>query len=288
MITISNLQTRRNKFTLIIDQLVIRGNKTLIIGNNGAGKTTLLYSIAGFLPSTGSIKINSKEINDLPIENRLVSIAPSNPLLFREKTVMQNLLFPKRLRKDYIDEVVSELELQSKLDLKAGNLSSGESQRVSLARCLLTESDLMMFDEPFAFQDQINKMKIRSAIDKFSEKFEVPYIITTNAYGDFLYGFDSIVSMENGGIIEVADSIENLQHYRTKALISPVNLFSIGGEFFSVRSEDIVFGSDGYEFEIISNDIIKIRIEGRDFFIRVDGKIGNGKISFRSMKKLQY
>jgi len=288
MLHITDLRVTRGKFKLQIDDLNLSGRSILLIGENGSGKTTLLQSIAGFIQSSGKIYLEDFEINSLPVEKRYVCMLSTTLNIFKDKTVKENLNFPKRKRDGVYDDLINDLGLAEKENVKGAYLSSGEMQRLAIGRCLISESRLMLFDEPFSFQDQINKMLMRDTIEKYSVKFNVPYIITTNIYGEFLYNFHNIVSIWKGMILENVNSMDNISHFRTASLISPLNLLKIKDEYYIVDPNEIVFGDSGYDYEAISSNILRIKIDGNFFYLKTSAPPNGNKLNFGKIRKLQY
>ncbi len=288
MLHIIDLKVKRGKFELHIDDLNLSGRSTLLIGENGSGKTTLLRSIAGFIPSSGKIYIENSEVNSLPIEERGVCMLSAALNIFMDRSVKENLLFPKRKRDGIYDDLINDLGLAEKENLKGANLSSGESQRLAIGRCLISESKLMLFDEPFSFQDQINKMIVRDIIEKYSVRFNVPYIITTNVYGEFLYNFQNIVSIWKGEVIENVNSLDQITHYRTASLISPLNLIKIKDEYYTADPNGVTFGDSGYDYEVISQGVFRVEIDGNYFYVRTSSFPKGNKLNFGKLRKLQY
>ena len=164
MIEIRNLLIQRNgRETLKVDSLdVIRGETLTVIGPNGAGKSTLLLALANLLkPAQGDIRFDGKSLgnwNELEYR-RKISFVFQSPLLM-DMTVEQNVALGLKFRATPREEAqarvgkwIKALGIESLAKRRAGQLSGGEAQRVSLARAFVLEPELLLLDEPFAALD---------------------------------------------------------------------------------------------------------------------------------------
>jgi len=134
-----------------------------VLGSNGAGKTTLLNAILNIIPKKGrvlykNIDITNKKTKDIVLLG--ISYIPDKRTIFKDMSVYDNLLIPamrliKLHGKNYFDRSLKELlnnfsSIGDKLRLKAGYLSGGEQQMLSIMQGLLREPELLILDEPTA------------------------------------------------------------------------------------------------------------------------------------------
>lgn len=138
---------------------VKKGEIVAILGPNGAGKTTTLETISGLLqPQAGTVMLKNEDITGMDaskISGKGISHIPEGRRVFSSMTVAQNLkagAFMKKARKRYqqsLDEVFELFpRLEERQDQRAGTLSGGERQMLAIARGLMLQPDIIMFDEP--------------------------------------------------------------------------------------------------------------------------------------------
>ena len=128
-----------------------------VIGKSGSGKSTLFNLISGFLkPHSGKIIFDNTDITNLEPNERNLSILFQDHNNFDHLTIFQNIILgldPAMKKTDdhvnQVKKVLKKISLNFDIDTKVSNLSGGEQQRVSIARCLLRNKKLLLLDEPF-------------------------------------------------------------------------------------------------------------------------------------------
>lgn len=147
---------------------VSKGEKVLILGGNGSGKSTLFNIASGLLPPLeGSVRILYKNAYPRnPEIYRKVGLITHNPFLFRNMTVMENLIFFSKIYGCEHKSIIKKMNLQKLLFLNVGDLSEGQRRRVDFARCLIYNPPLLILDEPFSNLDDKWIKKISKMIEK--------------------------------------------------------------------------------------------------------------------------
>lgn len=174
------------KLVLDIEKLEIeKGKITGIIGPNGSGKSTLLHIIAGLDEKySGTIEYDQQVI-DQKLYSKMTLVS-QKPYLFRRK-VYENIEYPLKIRqvnkidmKKRVNKVINRLELEELKEKKANLLSGGESQKVSLARALVFEPELLLLDEPTSNIDPESIKILEREILRFNKETGATVIIVTH------------------------------------------------------------------------------------------------------------
>lgn len=141
---------------------VVSPKIVVIYGPNGSGKTTLIKIIAGLIPPTnGRVEIYDGRDTLVGERRRIIGYASHYPLIYEELTVRENLEFYGRLYgiknpldDDNVKMIIEILELRQVLRHVTGNLSYGWKKRADIARALIHNPDIVLFDEPFTGLDE--------------------------------------------------------------------------------------------------------------------------------------
>jgi len=168
---------------------VNRGEIVSLIGSNGAGKTTTLMTISGTLrPSRGRITFDGEDITGLPshkILKRGLVLVPEGRRIFPQLTVMENLemgAFTRRASEIEFDQVFELFPvLKERKNQIAGTLSGGEQQMLAIARALMAQPKLIMFDEPSLGLSPLMVTKIFSIIKKINASGVTVLLVEQNA-----------------------------------------------------------------------------------------------------------
>jgi lipopolysaccharide export system ATP-binding protein len=182
-----------------------------LLGPNGAGKTTTFNMVAGGVkPSSGEVFLGDTEITDLPMYRRArlgITYLPQEPSIFRKLSVAENVNAiletvesNRTVRRERLRELLAELGLTEKADLKGDTLSGGERRRVEITRALVLDPKFMLLDEPFAGIDPIAVIDIQKIIEQLKGK-GIGVIITDHNVRETLSICDHAYIIKDGEII---------------------------------------------------------------------------------------
>ena len=211
-IRIKNLTKVYDKF-LAVNKINfdIEKNKTIgLLGPNGCGKTTTIGMILGLVtPSDGEIIFENKNIKSFRRDQILKRFNFASPYveLPKKLTVKQNLEIYGRLYgikdlKKRIDEISNDLDIKSFFERKTGELSSGQKNRVSLAKSLINNPEILLLDEPTASLDPDIGDFIRSYIQDYKSKNQITILLASHNMNEVERLCDSVIMMRKGKIID--------------------------------------------------------------------------------------
>ena len=201
------------------------GKLVTLLGPSGCGKTTTLRLIAGLeMVSAGSIFIDGKEVTRLSASDRDVSMVFQSYALFPHMTVMQNVSYglamsqmPKLEAREKAMEGLELVGLAGFGERLPSELSGGQQQRVAVARALVLEPEVLLFDEPLSNLDAKLRRRVRQKIRELQQKLELTTIYVTHDQEEVLAVSDQIIVM-NEAVIAQQGTPEDLYE-------SPESLF---------------------------------------------------------------
>ena len=203
-----------------------------VVGKNGSGKTTLLKSLGGFYRYSGSVKVNGREVGELPPEIRVktVNYLPQDfyhPFPF---TVYEFLSSTTGKGEGEIDKALSQLRISAFKDRLLNNLSGGEKVKVHIARLLLVDPEVYLLDEPVAYLDVSVVPFIGRLVRELSKEGKTVFI-TSHDVG-FLYGLcDLFLGLREGELSLFGDGRELLRKSREIFGVE-LKAFKCNGETF--------------------------------------------------------
>ena len=189
----------------------INKNETIgLLGPNGCGKTTTIGMMLGLVsPTKGEITIDNKNIKLFRRDEILKRFNFASPYveLPKKLTVKQNLEIYGRLYgiedlNKRIDEISSDLDIKNFYQRKTGELSSGQKNRVSLAKSLINKPEILLLDEPTASLDPDIGDFIRSYIQEYKTKNKVTILLASHNMNEVERLCNSIIMMRKGRIID--------------------------------------------------------------------------------------
>lgn len=210
MFEINNL---RYKKILSIDHLKIeKGSFTAIIGTSGGGKSTFLLMLNKMLsPTKGSILLDGEKISDIDSVHlrRRVLYLNQKPYIF-EGTVKDNIIKGLEFQHlgipgdDVLSKTLKRVHLSVPLTQDARTLSGGEAQRLALARLLLLDGDVYLFDEPSSALDEKSEMDVLSSVFDWLKSKNKTLIMVTHSKKVAKSHTDRVLRIENGKIEEAS------------------------------------------------------------------------------------
>jgi len=211
-INVKNLRKKFNNFIAVNDiNFNLDKNKTLgLLGPNGCGKTTSIGMMLGLItPTSGKVLIDNKDINEVNREDLLSRMNFASPYIELPKklTVGQNLevygrLYGVKNLKDRISEISEDLDLNNFLDKKTGELSSGQKNRVSLAKSLINKPEVLFLDEPTASLDPDIGDFVRNYIETYKTKNNITILLASHNMNEVERLCDTVIMMKKGKIVD--------------------------------------------------------------------------------------
>ncbi len=201
-----------DKIVLDVERLIFEsGKRYALIGANGCGKTTLLQIIGGI------VKADIFK-NDLQKHTRACYM-PQSSIGF-SMSVKNNILLglsatERKQCKGRAVSLANALNLKSLMRKNAARLSGGETQRVALARSLVSECDLLLLDEPTASMDVNSAMAAEEVILEYAERTNSTLIFASHSFGQVQRLADEVIFMHEGKIVERGIASELLNYPKT-------------------------------------------------------------------------
>jgi len=217
-ITLKGVKKRYNKSLVVhgVDVEIEAGEFIVILGPSGCGKSTLLRMIAGLEEITdGEILIGDRVVNQLEPRERGCAMVFQNYALYPHMTVGKNIGYslkvarvPKPERDARVMAVAKAVGLEALLDRRPGELSGGQRQRVAMARAMVREPKVFLFDEPFSNLDAKLRVAMRSEVRKLHRQLGVTSVFVTHDQTEAMTLADRLIIMNAGRVEQVGRPIE--------------------------------------------------------------------------------
>ena len=267
-----------------INLSVKQGQIVSILGKSGSGKSTLLNIIAGFeISKSGSLTINKEIIFDkkknTEPENRNIGFVFQNYALFPHLNVEKNLLFgvkDKKEKKSLVKELLKMINLETYEKKYPHELSGGEQQRVSLARVLATNPDIILLDEPFSSVDTLLKTQIQKELLALIKQSGKTAVFVTHDPKEAMAISDKIAFIDDGKIVQY-DTPQNIYHHPKSKIIA--SFFGIANfiEDECYRLNQIHLNKDKGMYKAQLNNAI---FRGEYYELHIDIKVDNKQYPF--------
>lgn len=221
-ISIRDVKKRYGKSDIIhgVDLEIQAGEFIVILGPSGCGKSTLLRMIAGLEEITaGEIAISDKVVNKLEPRERGCAMVFQNYALYPHMTVAGNIGYSLKVagvRKPERDErvlkVAQSVGLENFLARCPGELSGGQRQRVAMARAMVREPQVFLFDEPFSNLDAKLRVAMRAEVRRLHRQLGVTSIFVTHDQTEAMTLADRLVIMNGGRVEQVGRPADIYNH----------------------------------------------------------------------------
>lgn len=330
-IKIKNITKKYGDFYALknINLSVKDGEILALLGSSGCGKTTLLRIIAGLIKQDeGSIYLNNTDITNLSAQKRNTTMVFQNYALFPHMTVEENIAYGLKVKKiknktikTKVKETLELVRLDGLEDRKIQELSGGQKQRTALARALVVEPDVLLFDEPLSNLDEKLRLSMRQEIKRIQKKTNITSIYVTHDQKEALAIADKIAVMNKGEICQVGNIREvyyKPDNYFTADFMGHPNIIKRKVEKFEtnkkvrllkeeiavdtekemiyilLRPEDIEITDDGFEGEILNKEIIgsiiryKVEVDNTLLYVDKLNKFENREYNIGENIKLKY
>jgi multiple sugar transport system ATP-binding protein len=219
------------KSTIAVDNLdlEIKDKEFLVLlGPSGCGKTTTLRMIAGLeKPTSGSIYIGDKLVNDVSEKDRDVAMVFQTFALFPHMSAFNNIAFPLKMHKyrkgeikKQVTQVAEMLQISHLLNRSIGQLSGGEAQRVAVGRALVTKPKVFLLDEPLANLDAKLRVHTRVFLKKLQKDIGITTICVTHDQAEAMTMADRVAVMHEGKLSQLGTPSDLYDH--------PADLFVAG------------------------------------------------------------
>lgn len=195
------------------------GEFVSIIGPSGCGKSTILSIIARLMKQTeGDIKLKNEPLVDSSLN---IGYMLQQDYLFPWKTVMDNILLGPKINGQITDQtkilarqLLADVNMPETENDFPSELSGGMRQRIALVRTLITNPEILLFDEPFSALDYVTKLKLENLVAKLMETYNKTAILVTHDLGEAISMSDRIFLMETapGRIAKTFEVPEELRN----------------------------------------------------------------------------
>ena len=236
------------------------GTLTTLLGPSGCGKTTSLRIIAGLERATsGQILIDGEDVTILPATERDVSMVFQSYALFPHMSVMENVSYGLRMinknKEEYTEKTFNTLELvglKGYQDRMPSELSGGQQQRVAVARAIVLEPKVLLFDEPLSNLDSKLRRQVREDIRLLQQSLSVTTIYVTHDQEEALAISDNIIVMKNA-VIAQQGGPRDLYNYPNNKFVA-----NFIGDSNIIKVSIVSHQEDNYEIKI-DNKVFKIK-----------------------------
>lgn len=271
-----------------VDLDIERGHFVTLLGPSGCGKTTTLRLIAGFeFPSEGRIVLDGQDIAEQPPNRRDMAMVFQSYAIFPHLSVFENIAYGLKIKKiggsdlrKRVGQALEMTELTGLENRQPNQLSGGQQQRVALARCLVMQPKVLLFDEPLSNLDAKLRVQMRSEIRRIQQELGITSVYVTHDQDEAMVLSDRIVVMSNGRIQQVGGAVEIYRRpanrfvadFIGRANFLPVSVLGQSGDQWRVRLDQVELLVDAApEARFTSGDQGQLLVRPESMRLRADG-----------------
>lgn len=211
-VRVTNLTKKFGQFVAVddINFAFPESKVTCLLGPSGCGKTTLLRMISGLeSPSRGKVFFGDRDVTGLPPRKLNIGMVFQYPVVYRGISVRKNIELPLMKgkftaseRKQRVDKVLELMDLEKYADQESTQLDNVARQKVSVARAVAYQPDVILFDEPMTNIDANSKIQFKHAFKALTRQLNQVIVYVTHDQTEAMTLADQIALMENGKIVQ--------------------------------------------------------------------------------------
>lgn len=216
MLELLDIRVATPQRTLIegLSAQVAPGEVLVVMGESGSGKSSLLAHLCGTLPAgltaSGRIRLDGRDVTELPTVQRRIGILFQDDLLFPHLSVLENLLFalpagPQAQRVARAEAALAQAGLAGYGPRLPHTLSGGQRSRVSVLRALLAEPRALLLDEPFAALNPMLRQSLRDELAQVRARWNIPVVMVTHDIDDVLALAQVAFLLDRGRVVRQVD-----------------------------------------------------------------------------------
>lgn len=237
------------------------GEFVAFLGPSGCGKTTTLRMISGLeTPDSGTIMIGNRDVTFEPPRNRDIAMVFQDYALYPHMTVLDNVGYPLKVRGTdqedlvrQVTQVANKLQIGDLLDRRPAQLSGGQQQRAAVARAVVHQAQVFLFDEPLSNLDAKLRLEARAFLKHLQREVGITSIYVTHDQAEAMALADRIVVMRAGKVMQVGSPLDIYRHPANTFVASfignpPMNLLPFQ---WSAEGVTIQTGAGSMPLEIV-------------------------------------
>lgn len=285
-----NSPNKKKEVFTAVDNISLNFNEgelTTLLGPSGCGKSTTLRMLAGFdFPTSGNVIVDGEDITNTPPNKRDIGMVFQNYALFPHLTVYENISYGLKIRKvnkaeikSRTEKVLSLLELEKLKDRSPSKISGGQQQRVAIARSIVIEPKILLFDEPLSNLDSKLRQYMRTEIRSLQRRLGITSIYVTHDQEEAMAISDQVIILNEGKIQQIGTPQD--------VYLNPANVFvanfigdsdiltasvnAISKESITLEFEEITFQIKKIDYKLQKDEIVKCVMKPEFWSINNEG-----------------